>query len=342
MIVFTYYLTCIISGLVELGAILWGIGQGYSITASLGLAIAYQTGNIFRFFISKKFNRIDTIFIFVIFLMSICLFFVKENRITSYILALIIFSLLSTVLQNMRSASQGNVPRWQKRSFRVFGFLLSAIMYQYGTLLLSIILFVMFFLSFFIPDFYYDHWIKKLVGGEYGKNKICWAMVTHQAHYFTYTYIILMVVTLYFHNPLIATLWFTGNWIPYTITEPLIKLTKFKNWLGIVIGAHIFNAVILCSMYAFINVNILVALSLWILTGFGGGNVFCINKALAKKKEYSSEVLLFSEQVGHMLGVVTATIIVITGLDYRISLIIGAVFALITIMIVYIALKKTN
>jgi hypothetical protein len=122
----------------------------------------------------------------------------------------------------------------------------------------------------------------------------------------------------------------------------LIKLTKFNNWLAIVICAHLFNATILLGMYMFLDVNIVVALCLWIFTGFGGGNVFSIRKALARRKEYDQVVWSFSEQVGHIVGVVSALIVYWVCMEMKVTLITGAVFALATIPVTCMTLLKAK
>lgn len=340
---FAYYYSCLISGIIELGAVLWGINQGYSVSAVIGLALAYQLGNIFCFFVREKIGKANSVIIFVTICLSVALIFQKAQSTAEYIIAVLDFALISTMIQNLRSAVQGNTPRWKKRSFRVAGFLLSAIMYWYGVYCLIGLTLVLFCISLFTPKYFYNKWLKNLISHESGKPGICWAMVTHQAHYFSYNYIILILVLAYYNNPIAAALWFVGNWIPYTITEPLMKLSKFKNWLAIVIVAHLFNAIILIGMYVFFDVNIVIALCLWIFTGFGGGNVFCIKKALAKeKKEYSDLIWNFSEQIGHIIGIVPGLILSIACLDTKCTLIVGSAFALITIPIVLFAAYKSK
>jgi uncharacterized protein YacL len=43
---------------------------------------------------------------------------------------------------------------------------------------------------------------------------------------------------------------------------------------------------------------------LWVLTGFGGGTVFCINKINEITEESSKSDIIFSENLGHIAGVV--------------------------------------
>lgn len=78
---------------------------------------------------------------------------------------------------------------------------------------------------------------------------------------------------------------------------------------------------------------------LYLLTGFGGGNVFCIRKALKPKVDYHDNIWMLSEQIGHMLGLVACLIMVIL-IGYNYTLLLGAAFALATIPIIVGTIKK--
>jgi len=180
-----------------------------------------------------------------------------------------------------------------------------------------------------LDKYYYDNSIVSI-----GKNSnIYWSMVTHQAHYFTYTYIMVILIMEYYNNSWITTLWFVANWIPYTITEPLIKKININNWYGLSIVAHLFNAIVLILMLLLYNENIIITLSLWILTGFGGGNVFCVKKTIFCNREYDAYHWNLSEQLGHVLGVMVAILLAMLKIEMC-ALIVAAAFALITIPII--------
>ena len=338
--VFAYYYTCWMSGVIELGTILWGIANGYSLIETLGLAVAYQFGNLALFLISKKLAKYEG-YIFLLIGIILCIIgFISDIRI-KYIIMCLVLSVFSTFLQIVRQAVKGNIPRWKKRTCRVIGFFSSVLFFlPYGIWIFSAFSFSLFIISFFIPKFGYNHWFLKLKNGELGVPRICWAMVTHQAHYFAYNYVFLVIVYLYYNNPYIATLWFVCNWIPYTITEPLVKIIKLRNYYIISIVAHIFNATVLALMYFFTNNNdILGAALLWVLTGFGGGNVFCIREALKKHVDYHDNIWMFSEQIGHLLGLISSIAFVVV-LGQESTLLLGAGFALLTIPVIILTLNK--
>lgn len=334
MLVFTFYVTCIFSGMIEIGSVLWGIGAGYSVEAALGLALAYQIGNILLFFLNRKLRRIQYIFAAVTCLLATGIILLPDP-VYRYICAFACFALLSTIIQTLRSAVKAKEPRWRKRVFRVAGFLVSAIMYDFGAYVLVAISVLTLVLTLCSPKYEDDCWLSKLIQGQYGSNRICLAMTVHQMHYFVYCYSMLLTSLFIYSNPCIAAFWFVANWIPYIITEPLVKLTRTKSWLHFLIGGHILVAGLLVGMYITVEQYSIVAMILWAFTGFGGGNVFCIKKSLLEYKEYHDQVWVFSENVGHFLGVVIALLVYHTTKSLTPVLLLGALFAVITIALIF-------
>ena len=197
---------------------------------------------------------------------------------------------------------------------------------------------ILMFFSIKLNKYSYDRWLEKWVSGEHGK-RICWAMVTHQAHYFAYNYLMVILLMQHFDNPLITTLWFATNWIPYTITEPLVHKLKWSNWYIVALCAHYINAAVLLGMFLLVDKDLYATLCLWVLTGFGGGNVFCIKKTLEVRSVYGKSVWGFSEQIGHVLGVISAIAVVICGIDMKYSMLVGSVYALLTVPVIMLSVK---
>ena len=327
------------SGIVELGSVFWGLSQGYAIEKIIGIALAYQLGNILRFFVTPKMAKYESVWAGIVLLISLIIPSLLKYPTIKFFATLIMFALFSTILQNVRSSAQGNIPRWQKRSSRVVGFVLSAVVYvanSYSMIALSALLL---FFSLRTDNYSYDKWLVNWKRGVYG-SRVCWSMVTHQAHYFAYNYLLLIIVMNTCKNPLIATICFALNWVPYTVTEPLIQKLKWNKWKEIAVCAHIFNAVILLTMFFVVTQNIYFTVALWVLTGFGGGNVFCIKKALVNRIEYNKHVWSFSEQIGHILGVCSALIVSVLCRELRFSMVVAAFYALITIPIMLVTMKK--
>lgn len=340
---FIYYFSCFLSGMVELGSILWGLKHGFSIEACVLLAFAYQLGNVFLYFITKKISKIKPFLLIISAGLGALTLFLKDGSMEFFITAAVMYTALSTCIQLTRESVKKRVThlaKWKKRSFRVVGFFASAIMYTpVGTYVLIGCAMCLFVFSFFIPAFGFDSWHRDIKNGKI-KNPICVTMITHQAHYFVYTYVLLALVQIFYKSALIAAVWFVVNWIPYTVTEPLVKRLKLKNYYAIGITAHLFNGIILIMMWLFSkNGNILVTALLWMFTGFGGGNIFCVKKALSAVKEYDHDTWMFSEQVGHILGMITC-VIVINLFSYQSSMLAGAIFALITVPVMVLTMNS--
>lgn len=129
---YSYYITCLMSGMVELGTVFLGITLHFNLTLIIGLAMAYQLGNILRFFVTEKIAKYQTLFSAITLLLSLIVLFTPDMEMVQFSTACIMLILFSTILQNIRSAVQGNIPRWKKRSCRVLGFILSSIVYSLG------------------------------------------------------------------------------------------------------------------------------------------------------------------------------------------------------------------
>lgn len=145
----------------------------------------------------------------------------------------------------------------------------------------------------------------------------------------------------YYGGTLVPVLWFVANWVPYTITEPLVRTLKLERYYrGIAIGAHVFNALVLTGVYlCLLRGSMTGALCLWILTGFGGGNVFCIREALKPAAEYATDVWMFSEQLGHILGLAACLVTVWLSGTSAVMLL-GALFAAVTIPVILAILHR--
>lgn len=333
MLVFTFYVTCIFSGMIEVGSVLWGIGAGYPVEGALGLALAYQMGNIALFFLNRTLRSIQYVFAGISVVLAVGIVLIQDSF-WQYIFAFLCFAMLSTIIQTLRSAVKAQEPRWRKRVFRVIGFLMAGGLFSYGSYVLIAISVITLVLTLASPIYKDDCWLRKLIVGEYGKNRICFAMTVHQMHYFVYCYSMLLIALFCYDNPYISAFWFVANWVPYIITEPLVKLTKSNAWLTFLIGGHILVAGLLLGMYSTVKQYSLIAMFLWTLTGFGGGNVFCIKKSLLKYKEYHNQVWVFSENVGHLFGVVIAIFAYHATKSLTTVLLFGALFAVITIVLI--------
>lgn len=340
--VFTFYATCVLSGAIELGGIFWALGQGRGIVYAVGMTVAYQLGNIFLFLITRRMRKLQSLFVCVALVLGCAATLLPDENDIAYVLCFIEFAVLSTLLQTMRSAVKGREPRWRKRVFRVVGFAFSGIFYYAGDALLVAVPVLLLALSVVTPRFDDGCWVIRLVRGEYGSNRLCVAMVLHQMHYFVYCYAMLIIAFVGTGNPFVAGLWFVGNWVPYIAIEPLAKATKSSNWIVFFLGGHILVSAVLLGMYLVLSHSLTSALVLWVLTGFGGGNVFCIKQLFESKRSYHSQIWVLSENVGHLLGVLVLAGIALAGISLDVTLLIAASLALSTVAVTYYSLHRSE
>jgi hypothetical protein len=138
--------------------------------------------------------------------------------------------------------------------------------------------------------------------GAGASNGIPIAMVLHQAHYFSYCYAVPMLLA---SSPLggiaAAGFWFACGWVSYLSAEGLWR--RFAPIPVFVIG-HLFVAIVLMLLTLFGD-NPWGVVLLWILSGLGGGTVYCLT--LLHKRAGGDQVRLeHAEGVGHILGITVA------------------------------------
>lgn len=339
-----YYISCL-SGVVEIGCIFWGLNRGFSLLQVIGLVMAYQMGNVIQYFVPKKIEHYSQYFLSISLITCIASEMLSPNEAVCYFLAVITLIIGSTFLQLERESVKIKVEeweKWKKRAWRVVGFFIASTLYlPFGTWILCGIILSLILIGFYSKDFGYDEWYKNLKNKTIKEPKLCWTMITHQAHYFVYTYVLCVIVFYKYDSALWASIWFVLNWIPYTITEPLVKVLKIeKYYLKVGILAHVFNGIVLIGVYCFLmNNHILGAVLLWMLTGLGGGNIYCVKKGMNPYIEYDNETWMFSEQVGHILGMIVCIITVALGKS-ELTMLEAALFAFITVPIIIGTIKR--
>jgi hypothetical protein len=106
------------------------------------------------------------------------------------------------------------------------------------------------------------------------------------------------------YHGFLTALFFVLSWLTYTSAQYIFKEKKYYTYL---IAGHIF-LIFVISGIALTSSGAL-KIVLWILTGFGGGTVFCIKEILKKKREYDNHALESSENYGHVLGIFCSIIL---------------------------------
>ena len=225
-----YYYVSFLSGTIELGTLVWGLSHGYGLMEVLGLVMAYQLGNVVLYTVPARVEKRAWAFLAGAVFLFLAGAFLPAAHDVRYALVWVSFAVASTFLQLEREAVKVKVAqwkKWKKRAFRVLGFLASALISTAaGTALVAVYMVSLLVLGFVLPEFGYDGWLRRLAAGQLGQPRVCWAMVTHQAHYFAYTYVLFAIACAYYGGTLVPVLWFVANWVPYTITEPLVRTLK--------------------------------------------------------------------------------------------------------------------
>jgi len=117
---------------------------------------------------------------------------------------------------------------------------------------------------------------------------------------------------------------------------------KKEKYLRYFIFGHIFLMIVLFIMS---QVNeIPTKIFLWIMTGFGGGTVFCIEKILNLNNDLKKKSLEFSENIGHVMGLILGIVIINITHNYDSLILTSSLLALITVilMLLYYNSNKIN
>lgn len=313
----TFFLLSSVTGVIEVGSVIYAINHGYSVVQVLILVLAYQFGCFFPANVVLKKSVLLIIGSIAFGLAAFCSFF------SSFMLMVIALLFISPCLQMARSFQKGSVSTGLKRVFRILGFAISPL---FSPFILSVMaLFIVFITA---------------LNKACGENRLNLRlvplpniiMIVHQMHYFSYAYILLITAnTIDKYNGFLTALIFVLGWVTYTSAQYIFRGKRYFTYL---ISGHIFLVLILFVMA--ISSSEIVKLTLWILTGFGGGTVFCIKEVLRQRSKYDNQALETSENYGHILGVVCsiATYSVFRSMDAPIAF--AGVFAAITVLLVLI------
>lgn len=133
-------------------------------------------------------------------------------------------------------------------------------------------------------------------------HRLEWTMLFHQTHYFSYAYAVpLLVASPALGGVPLTGVWFAFGWVSYLSAETLWRrLPPFP----VFIGGHLFLTIVLVLL-TLMSAAPWVSVALWILSGFGGGTVYCL-ALLHKRERLPHTNLERAEDAGHLLGVTFA------------------------------------
>lgn len=127
-------------------------------------------------------------------------------------------------------------------------------------------------------------------------------MILHQSHYFSYCYALPLLFdqSALGGTPFVGT-WFACGWVSYLLAEAIWQ--RFSPMRTFLVG-HVCLAVLLVAMAIFAHFPWFLVV-LWILSGLGGGTVYCLT-ILHRAEGRPHRRLEVTEDVGHLLGVLVS------------------------------------
>lgn len=282
---FIFLVLSLLSGFFEIGGVLWAIREGKEVYIIIGIGLLYQLGNLVP--VPIKINKVlSIIFSIISFGAGILMCIDPEKE----MLIMFIMCFNACVIQHLRSLMKDKVGTTIKRVFRVLGFLIA----PFFSILTCVICTALLLIVACIGQ-----------SGEKPTLVPCKVrsinviMIFHQMHYFGYVYFMLIILNKYvtLSDNFILSVIFVIGWITYLIVPHILK---GKNYVKYFICGHILLALILLGLSAFYNLKI--AAILWMLTGFGGGTVFCIKKINDDFGISGKNDIILSENIGHIGG----------------------------------------
>ncbi len=294
----TYLTLSFISGIVELGAIILTIAISHNLVNILTAGLFYQIGNLLSSTVRLS-KKMVLVILSIATLLSIAFHF-HETLFFLYITV----GLTSWGIQKMRRLTKvlisglSPVSTFTKRLVRIGGFLIAGII---TTEILIIVIGIVLLIAVYLAQSTNIDWRDVPPILKPKRSRLSDIMTIHQAHYFSYAYLIpiILITNLAVPAQVIGAFFIIG-WISYIYSKQL--LGRYESTYVFIFG-HILVAISLVSIWFFSESLISIAF-FWFISGIGGGTVFCI-KRLNEREDVSQRVELdIWEDLGHVLGVV--------------------------------------
>lgn len=313
------------SGFVELGALFLAVRSGFSTVVLLVVGLAYQIGALFTNPFALNGAQYRALVVVA------ALVGIVVSRVPLVLPVALLF--LGVGLQGLREEVQerARVGTLAKRASRVLGFVVAGFFDARAMVVVSLVALALVSVrrvplepSPARPRLARDRSIG--VAGV--------AMVIHQMHYFAYAYV-LPVFLLRGHklSGIAAGLAFALGWVSYSLAPALLgKLPT----LQVVVVGHLAVAAALVAMAVYCD-RLPLLLAAWFASGFGGGTVFGI-RLLARSwasVDRTSDLDMW-ENVGHVLGVIAAALLMVIESRERLLFLMGAGLAFLVAGLVWV------
>ena len=291
----TFLLLSLLSGILEIGVVLSMYYAGKPAWEILLMGSMYQLGNLLFFP-----GKLKQPLLRVLGIINLCLglagMYWDNPAITA---GQVVLS--SLCIQAVRARQKGTCPTWLKRMFRIGGFLLAPLMVVYPGEML--------FLCAAIP---FGAAMGSWKGWDAAEENISGkglsvTMIFHQMHYFTYTYAMPLVVLGLTRNLYLCAALYALTWVIYLLPGLMAGKRKGYDPRILFFICHLFLAAVMGGLTAsFLTGNITIGFLAWMLTGLGGGSVFCIGQLTERDKARN---MTLSENIGHFAGALVPVIV---------------------------------
>ena len=309
------------SGAFEIGVVVGAAASGWPVELVLAVGLAYQLAAVFvdgAVHLGLIANRIALV---LAALAALAVVVVHTEKVV-FVVATFVVAL---VLHSMRGDGPKGTSTMAKRSFRVVGFVIGAVA---GLLVVPITALILLGI---------DVASRAQVGyrepGPLHLTSAHSVMVIHQSHYFVYAYaLVILLVTGLGVPPALAGIAFSVGWVSYTLTERVLAGVSATTT---VVFGH-FLAALCLLVIGMAHDSFVIVLIAWFFSGFGGGSVFRLARWVATSSS-PAETHLW-ENVGHVVGVLVAMVIVFLTAQLVDTFFVGAALATAT-AVSYLALS---
>jgi hypothetical protein len=327
--IYIYLALSTLSGFLELGAITLPIRSGIPFVFALVVGMAYQAGalvkDVFRFKVYQSFTL--AIAGLVLGILAFQVFYLLIPSVLA----------LGIAIQDFREKSQQqHVGTSVKRVARIVGFASAGFFPLAGTIIVGTAIIMAGLLLWRVPN--KPHRDVPSFLTRIRVSKISIVMLVHQSQYFCYAYTV-PYVFIAVHGLLgfkFAGAYATG-WVSYTFA---FLIFSKKTPLRSLFMGHVLVALSLSVMFVFSG-NLWIFLATSLFAGLGGGTVFCLKLLRDRWQEGWTDMNLW-EDIGHLTGLLVAAILVLVWSEPALTLLGGAVLALMTAISASILSPRNN
>lgn len=298
---FEFLFLSALSGAVEIGYLLWG-ASAWGLAPALLLPIAYQFGNLLC--VPSRCGKRSALAGSLVAVMM-CLLYIATNIKACAVLAAFFNSY---AIQTLRGRLKAECPALAKRTSRIVGFLLAPLM---SVLPGAFMLFCASAPIFAAAIGMFTE--RKAQKSSAAKVKevdvsvgIAGVMIMHQSHYFVYAYAVCALAAGYTGSAFAAAIIFAVTWLVYIVPQTVAERIGEYNPKKMFFICHGFLCGVMAAMcFGFACDLPVMVLVCWILTGLGGGSVFCIKDLSERRGKIS---LTKAENLGHVFGVAVSAV----------------------------------